>query len=153
MLCLAKDLDQSLHSHGLKTKIDENNIMINSSIRSLILEKVTKDAKLLKLIFRSLSREHFHIYQLCIFVCLCIKMSNYNLFKKIFFYLKSVIFRFVQKPVLYDIHYWRSLIFCWEMGKQGATMHTHYLFNMFRHIMSRCTLHSSWHRFKECTKN
>ena len=105
MLCLAKDLDQSLHSHGLKTKIDENNIMINSSIRSLILEKVTKDAKLLKLIFRSLSREHFHIYQLWIFVCLCMKMSNYNLFKKIFFYLKSVIFRFVQKPVLYDIHY------------------------------------------------
>ena len=72
-------------------KIDENNIMINSSIRSLILEKVTLDAKLLKQIFRSLSREHFHIYQLCIFVCLCVKMSNYNLFKKIFFYLKSVI--------------------------------------------------------------
>ena len=59
MLCLAKDLDQSLHSHGLKTKLDENNITINSSIRSFILEKVTKYAKLLKLIFRSLSREHF----------------------------------------------------------------------------------------------
>ena len=29
---------------------------------------------------------------------LYMKMSNYNLFKKSFFYLKSVIFRFVQKP-------------------------------------------------------
>ena len=29
---------------------------------------------------------------------LYMKMSNYNLFRKTFFYLKSVIFRFVQKP-------------------------------------------------------
>ena len=48
MLCLAKDLDQSLHSHGLKTKLDENNIIINSSIRSFILEKVTKVCKIVK---------------------------------------------------------------------------------------------------------
>ena len=33
------------------------------------------------------------------FVCLYLKISNYNFFnKKSFFYLKSVIFRFVQKP-------------------------------------------------------
>ena len=32
-------------------------------------------------------------------VCLYLKMSNYNIFQKdIFFYLKPVIFRFVQKP-------------------------------------------------------
>ena len=32
------------------------------------------------------------------FACLYMKISDYNLFKKTFVYLKSVIFRFVQKP-------------------------------------------------------
>ena len=32
------------------------------------------------------------------FECLYMKMSNQNLFKKTFFYIKSVIFRFAQKP-------------------------------------------------------
>ena len=33
-----------------------------------------------------------------IYVCMYMKMSNQNLFKKTFFYIKPVIFRFVQKP-------------------------------------------------------
>ena len=36
-------------------------------------------------------------YQLCL-PCLYLKMSYYNFFQKTFFYLKPVIFRFVQKP-------------------------------------------------------
>ena len=35
---------------------------------------------------------YIYIDQLCMLLS---EMSNYNLFKKIFFYLKSVIFRFV----------------------------------------------------------
>ena len=31
-------------------------------------------------------------------------MSNYNLFRKTFFYLKSVIFRFFQKKKIYNIY-------------------------------------------------
>ena len=34
----------------------------------------------------------------CVNTWLYMKMSNYNLFKKTFIYLKLVIFRFVQKP-------------------------------------------------------
>ena len=41
---------------------------------------------------------YIYIYIYINFACLYMKMSNKNLYKNTFFYLKSVIFRFVQKP-------------------------------------------------------